>query len=140
LPTWTDVVNFEGHLETGNLPLDESAAYITTPAVKAAWKTYAKADPRQTTSFYPAFYWEANDEVNGHKAFATNQITAVPNGVVFGKWNECMIAQWAGLDIVVDIYSLAANAEVRVIANLFCDVKFRYCSAFCCSTNSGVSN
>jgi HK97 family phage major capsid protein len=138
VPTWTNVVGFEGNLETGNLQLDESAAYITTPAVKAAWKTYAKADPRATTLFYPSFYWEPGDEVNGQKAFATNQIAA--NKVVFGKWNECMIAQWAGLDIVVDIYTLAANAEVRVIANLFCDVKYRYCSAFCCSTNSGISN
>lgn len=142
VPTWTNVVSFEGNLETGNLVLDESAAYITSPGVKAAWKTYAKADPRATNQFYPAFYWEGTGgdagEVNGYKAFATNQIVA--NKVCFGKWNECMIAQWAGLDIVVDIYTLAANAEVRVIANLFCDVKFRYCSAFCCSTNSGISN
>jgi hypothetical protein len=137
-PTWSSVVNFEGNLELGNQVLDTSAAYITTPAVKAAWKTYAKSDPRQTTSFFPAFYWETGDEVNGHKAFSTNQVTG--NKVVFGKWNELMMAQWAGLDIVVDIYTLAANAEVRVIANLFCDVKYRYASAFCCSTNSGVSN
>ena len=137
-PTWTNVVTFEGNLETGNVQLDDSAVYITSPPVKATWKTLAKTDPRATNQFYPAFIWEAGDEVNGHKAFATNQIQG--NKVVFGKWSELMIANWAGLDLVVDPYSIAQQAEVRVIANLFCDIKYRYCSAFCCSTNSGVTN
>jgi HK97 family phage major capsid protein len=137
-PTWSEVVAFEGNLETGNVVLDASAAYITSPGVKAAWKTYAKADPRATNQFYPAFFWEAGNEVNGYKALATNQIQG--NKVVFGKFSECLIGHWAGLDIVVDIYTRAENAEIRVIANAFVDVKFRYCSAFCKSTNSGVSN
>jgi HK97 family phage major capsid protein len=137
-PSWSQVVQFAGNLELGNQVLDTSAAYITTPAVKSAWKTLSKSDPRQTSSFFPSFIWEAGDEVNGYKAFATNQVAN--NKVVFGKWNELILSQWAGLDVVVDIFSLAPNAEVRVIVNLFCDVKFRYASAFCCSTNSGVSN
>jgi HK97 family phage major capsid protein len=137
-PTWANVLAFEGNLEVGNLLLDESAAYITTPAVKAAWKALAKADPRATNQFYPAFIWESGDQVNGCKAFATNLVPG--NKVIFGKWNELIIAQWAGLDIVVDPYTLAANAEVRIIVNMFCDIKYRYSSAFCYSTNSGVTN
>ena len=139
VPTWSEVLAFEGNLETGNLMLDESACYITTPTVKAKWKALAKSDPRQTTSFFPSFYWEAGDEVNGYRAIATNQLPSGASGnkVVFGKWNECMVAQWAGLDLTVDPYKLAEQAEIRVIVNLFCDVKFRYCSAFCYSTNAG---
>jgi hypothetical protein len=84
------------------------------------------------------FFWEPGDRVNGYRAIATNQVPA--NKVVFGKWNDLMIGQWAGLDIVVDIYTLATQAEIRVITNMFVDVKYRYASAFCYSTNSGVSN
>jgi HK97 family phage major capsid protein len=137
-PTWAQVISFESAVETGNLVLDDTAAYITSPQVKGAWKGYAKSDPRNTSIWFPAFFWEADNTVNGHRAIPTNQITG--NRVVFGKWNELMIGQWAGLDLVVDIYSLATQAEVRVIANMFVDVKYRYTSAFSCSTNSGVSN
>jgi HK97 family phage major capsid protein len=137
-PRWLDVVDFEANVEVGNLVLDDSAAYITTPQVKGAWKSYAKNDPRNTAGpFYPMFFWEG-DRVNGYRAIATNQVPT--NKVVFGKWNELMIGQWAGLDIVVDIYTLATQAEIRVITNMFVDVKYRYASAFCCSTNSGVTN
>jgi HK97 family phage major capsid protein len=138
-PTWVNVVDFEANVEAGNLVLDDSAAYITTPQVKGQWKALAKNDPRNTAGpFYPMFFWEAGDRVNGYRAIATNQVSA--NKVVFGKWNELMIGQWAGLDIVVDIYTLATQAEIRVITNMFVDVKYRYASAFCYSTNSGVSN
>jgi len=139
-PTWTNIVTFESNIEAGNQILDESGCYLTTPAVKGAWKTYAKADPRSTTLYYPSFFWEGalDGTVNGRRAIATNQVPG--NKVIFGKWNELMIGQWAGLDIVVDIYSLATQAEIRIITNMFCDVKYRYASAFCCSTNSGVSN
>jgi HK97 family phage major capsid protein len=137
-PTWSAVVGMEGVLETGNQILNDSTAYITTPAVKAAWKVYAMTDPRATNQFFPAFFWQADNTVNGYKAFATNQVPS--NKVILGKWDECIVAQWAGLDIVVDIYSIAEKAEVRVIANLFTDVKYRYASAFAYSTNSGVTN
>jgi hypothetical protein len=137
-PTWSNIIAFEGNVEAGNLVLDDSACYITTPGVKAGWKSYAKADPRATNQFYPAFYWEPDNTVNGYRAIPTNQVPG--NKVVFGKWNELMIGQWAGLDIVVDIYSLAAQAEVRVITNMFVDIKYRYASAFVYSTNSGISN
>jgi HK97 family phage major capsid protein len=137
-PTWAQVLAFETNVETGNLVLDDTAAYITSIGVKGAWKGYAKSDPRNTSIWFPAFFWESDNTVNGFKAIATNQITG--NRVVFGKWNELMIGQWAGLDLVVDIYSLATQAEVRVIANMFVDVKYRYTSAFAYSTNSGISN
>lgn len=140
-PTWSNVVAFEGNVEEGNVILDESACYITTPAVKAAWKTYAKNDPRNATGpFYPMFFWEGtlDGTVNGRRAIATNQVPA--NKVIFGKFNELMIGQWAGLDIVVDIYTAATQAQIKIITNMFVDVKYRYASNFCYSTNSGVTN
>lgn len=138
-PTWTEVVQFEGNIEAGNVILNDTAKYITSPQVKAAWKTYAKNDPRNAAGpYFPVFYWEPGDQVNGYGAIATNQVPA--NKVIFGKWDELMIGQWAGLDIVVDIYTKAPQAEINVITNMFCDVKYRYASAFCFSTNSGISN
>jgi len=137
-PTWAQVIAMESHVESGNLVLDDSACYITTPAVKGTWKSLAKNDPRNTAGpYFPVFFWEPDNTVNGYRAIPTNQVQG--DKVVFGKWNELMIGQWAGLDIVVDIYTLATQAEIRVITNMFVDVKYRYASAFCYSTNSGIT-
>ena len=139
-PTWAQVIAFEARVEAGNQILDESACYLTTPSVKGTWKSLAKNDPRNTSGpYYPMFFWEGGIQgtINGYRAIATNQIPG--DKVIFGKWNELMIGQWAGLDIVVDIYSLATQAEIRVITNMFADVKYRYASAFCYSTNSGIT-
>src|SRR5262249_23733244 len=71
-PTWSSIVSFEGNLELGNQVLDASAAYIISPPTKAAWKTYAMNDPRNTAGpYYPMFFYQPDGTVNGHKAFAT---------------------------------------------------------------------
>lgn len=148
-PTWADVVAFEGNVESNNIDLaDSSVGYVTTPSVKSLWKTLAKTDPRSSGNFYPSFIWEdgsnplvaeggmAMGQVNGYKALASKQ---VPNDlVVFGKWNEMLIGMWGGIDLVVDNLTLAHQAEIRVIINIFTDIDFRYCPAFCYSTNSGL--
>jgi HK97 family phage major capsid protein len=136
-PTWTQVVSMEGTVEAGNLIFDSSTCYITTPKVKSTWKTLSKADPRATNQFYPLFFWGDDEQVNGYRAISTNQMPG--DKVVFGKWNELLIGQWAGLDIIVDIYTRATQAEINIITNMFIDVKYRYSSAFCYSTNSGIT-
>jgi HK97 family phage major capsid protein len=137
-PTWAQVIKMESSVEAGNLVLDDSACYITTPNVKGTWKSLAKNDPRNTAGpYFPVFFWEPDSTVNGYRAIPTNQVPG--DKVIFGKWNELMIGQWAGLDIVVDIYTLATQAEIRVITNMFVDVKYRYASAFSYSTNSGIT-
>jgi len=42
-----------------------------------------------------------------------------------------------GIEILVDKFSLATTAELRIRANLLVDVGFRYALAFCASSDSG---
>jgi len=58
--------------------------------------------------------------------------------VVFGKWSEMLICSWIGVEILVDPYSLATTAEIRVRASLLADIQFRYPLAFCASSDSGA--
>ena len=136
-PTWTQVVSMEGNVEAGNVTFDNTACYVTTPKVKSTWKTLSKADPRATNQFYPLFFWADDNTVNGYRAISTNQIPG--DKVIFGKWDELLIGQWAGLDVVVDPYTRATQAEINIVTNMFIDVKYRYASAFCYSSTSGVS-
>lgn len=132
--TWLSVVQFEGHVENNNVGLDNTCAYITSPLVKSSWKTTPKAVN------FPVFLWERGDvgqngEVNGYRAFATKQINN--NVVVFGKWSDCIVATWSGLDMITDPYSLADTFQIRVIVNLLTDIQFRYVLSFCASTDAG---
>jgi HK97 family phage major capsid protein/HK97 family phage prohead protease len=127
--TWPKVVSFEGNVEDSNVDLDDTAAYVTSPKVKAAWKTIPKAVN------YPEYLWEVGDMVNSYKAFPTRQIAN--NIVIFGKWRDAIIATWSGLDMVVDPYSLAHQNLIRVIVNLLTDIQFRYVLSFCASTDAG---
>lgn len=58
--------------------------------------------------------------------------------MIFGKWSEMLICSWLGLDILVDPYSLATTAELRVRVSLLADIACRYPLAFCASSDSGA--
>jgi hypothetical protein len=74
--------------------------------------------------------------VNGRPAISSTQL---PTGqVIFGRWSDLLICTWVGVEILVDPFSLATAAEVRVRVNLLCDIGFRYAVAFCASADSGA--
>ena len=124
-------------------------AYITTPLARGKWKTNAKI------SGFPSFLWEAGavkwDDggkgtdaglVNGYRAFATNQLSsftinagtgagAATNGCIFGNFNDLIIANWAGIDVVTDPYTAAATGEIVVTIHLMCDIGVRRPRSFC---------
>ena len=146
-PTWTNVVAFEGNVETNNVDLDDpSCSYIVSPSVKALWKTLAKFDPRATNQFYPEFLLMTDGistdgrsgTINGYKAFATQQLSS--NKVIFGKFSDLIIGTWGGLDLITDPYTLASSFQVRIIVNLLTTIAIRYGPAFCYSTNTGLQN
>ena len=52
------------------------------------------------------------------------------SAVIFGNFDDLMIGQWGGLDIVVDPYSGAKKAQVSVIINSWWDVAVRHAQSF----------
>ena len=81
-----------------------------------------------------SFLWENSGDdptfgrVNGRRAISSTQLPA--GQVLFGKWSEMIIASWIGIEILVDPYSLATTAEIRVRASLLADI--------CASSDSGA--
>ncbi|HEV2350809.1 MAG TPA: phage major capsid protein [Terriglobia bacterium] len=136
--TWAKVISFETALALANADAG-NMAYVTTPAVRGAWKAIAKIG-----STFPIFIWEAGDwaddsndgEVNGYRAAATNQI--LNNAVAFGNWEDCIgPALWGGYDVVVNPYSRDTDGVVRVTVNTFGDVAVRHAPSFCWSMDAG---
>ena len=131
--TWSDVVQFETNVAANNVFMESpTCCYVTSPKVKGLWKTLAKSDPRATTLYYPSFLWEPNDTVNGYRSIASNQLST--SQVVFGKFDQLILAYWGGTDIIVDPYTMAKSGEIVITMNLFVDVALRHSPSFCYST------
>jgi len=126
--TWPKVVEFETTTATANA-LRDAINYVTTPAVKGAWKTIVKE------SGQAIYLWGDGDQVNGYPGWASNQVAG--NLVIFGNFRDLILANWGVLDITVDDITLANQAEIRVIANHFIDFGVRQAASFTVSTDAG---
>jgi HK97 family phage major capsid protein len=128
-PTWADAVNFETLVESDEVQLDGTAAYVTSPTAKGVWKTTEKSS---STGVY---LWQDNT-VNGYPALSTSQVP--DNRMVFGKWSDLIIGDWGSFDICVDHYTLAASGQVRVIIQNLTDCGSRHAESFAVSTDSAA--
>jgi hypothetical protein len=115
--------------------LDLAIGWAASPDVRDKWQTIP------VVAGYPRFLWEQPDNdpifgrVNGRRALSSTQLA--PGTILFGRWSEVLICIWLGIEILVDKFSLATTAELRIRANLLVDVGFLYPLAFCASSDSG---
>jgi HK97 family phage major capsid protein len=112
-------------------------AYLTTPGVRGYLKTAEKATG--TAQFvYMDSTVPGEGMLNGYRARVS---TLVPssltkgNGsnlhaVLFGNWSELIVAQWAGIDLVVDPYTSAKNALVTLVINSWWDIAVKHAASF----------
>jgi len=126
--TFAKMLEFWKNVATSNAD-SGSLAYITTPATAA--KLMAKAKDSNGNGFV----WE-NGKVSGYPAFTTNQMPS--DKVLFGNFKDLIIGEWAGVDITVDPYTLAADGKIRIIIEMHCDIVARHAASFSKSTDSGA--
>lgn len=127
-PTWAKIVDFETQVDVRNA-LTGNIAYVTTPAVRGKWKVTEKA------ANTAQFIWTGT-EVNGYSALTTNQIPT--NRVVYGNFNSVILADWEGMEVVVDPYTKAAEGRVVITIQTLVDVGVRYAKSFAISKDSGA--
>lgn len=121
-PTWANVVGMESSVDADNA-LMGSMAYILHPTLVGTLKTTEKA------SSTGQFIWEAGNQVNGYRALRTTQMTA--DEMIFGNFDDLIIAMWGGLDITVDPYTSSNTGTTRIVALQSCDVGVRHAESFC---------
>src|SRR3972149_2365821 len=119
--TWAKVVDFETQITNANA--DEGLmAYLTTPATRGKWKGIVRS------TYNTKFLWDDDGRVNGYRAEITKQVPS--DKVIFGNWNDVIFAEWAGIDVVVDPYSLKKQGQVEVTITLWCDMGVRRAVSF----------
>lgn len=134
--SWASVLAFEKNLELGLVANDGTYGWATDPTVRDKWQQTAKV------ATYPSFLWENTGDddtfgrVNGRRALSSTQLPA--GQVLFGRWSDLIVATWVGLELLIDPFSLATQAEIRIRVNLLADIGLRYALSFCSSSDSGA--
>ncbi len=105
-------------------------AWLFSPAARAKLKA---AVAFQNTA---SPLWDNNNMVIGYPAVMSNNLPS--NKSVLGVWSDFIAARWAGLDVVVDPYSLKKSEQIEVTMHQWVDCGIRHPVAFEISTDSAA--
>lgn len=130
--TYANLVLFETTLNAANALLG-NRRYITSPLAKGKLKSAAKFLTGGGTNVTNIALWE-DDEINGYPALDTNQI--LNNQMIYGNFSDYILGLFGGIDVVVDPYTLAKNAEVAITTNAWIDGNARHAQSFCVSADA----
>lgn len=131
-PTFSAMVQLHTTVSRGNAADLGPTAYVGNADVEGTLATTAKIG-----STYPVFLLEG-DRVYNKPFYSTQQL---PNNltktsgsglspIIYGVWNQLIIAYWSGVDILVDPYTGSSSGTVRIVALQDMDVQVRHPEAF----------
>lgn len=136
IPTWGNIVGLETEVAIDNA-LRGKLGYLTTPQVAGVLKQ-VKRDVAGN-----GFIWEGLNNgggmVNGYKAATSTLVpstltkgsaSGICHAIIFGNFEELILAYWGGVEIVLDPYTLATTGSYRITANTFMDVGVRRAQSF----------
>lgn len=89
-------------------------------------------------STFPVYLLDDDGKVNRKPFLATQQMPAnLTKGtgtnlhsLIYGIWNQLVLAYWSGIDILVDPYTGSSSGTVRVVALQDMDIQVRHNEAF----------
>ena len=145
---YTHILALESTVAGANAMLDIGACgYAINPATRAKLKRTAKITGEVSDPIMGDDLPDANGlaPLNGYRCAVSTQLPG--NGtkgsgtnlstVIFGDWSQLLIGQFgAGVELVVDPYTLASTGQVRITANLFCDIAVRHAESFAVMTDA----
>jgi len=132
-PTLAHIVNLEREVAVDNADLG-ALAYLTNTKVRAK----LKLTQTDANNGFPVWGAEPTP-LNGYRAAVTNLVPSnlekstsgtVCSAIIFGNFNDYVIGQWGGIDIVVDPYSLSKAGQVQLVVNSFWDGGCRNAESF----------
>ena len=121
-PTWAKVVELESAVKQAN-GHGLKMGYLTNSSVIGKLKTILKGTSDR-------FIME-DLTLNGYSCIDTNAIpnnldkgtsTGVCSALIFGAWENLIIGQWGGLDLIVDPYTRKNFGEIELNTTQFIDI------------------
>lgn len=142
-PTRTKLLELIGGLEDNNADMG-SLGFLTTPGVRR------KLMDTLLDSGSGRFVWseETPNELMGYRALTSNQVpstldkgttTGTLHAIIYANWAEWVIAQWGGVEIIVDQYTGAKNNIVNLVVHSWWDMMARHAKSFAAIKDASIA-
>ena len=141
LPTPALITQMISKNETENA-LTSNSAFITTPYGRATLASTMQAsgtaipflsqDGRETMYGYNC-YFTSSIPIKDQKPTASAQM-------VFGNWDDLIVAEWTGTDVIVDPYTLSSSGKVQITVMKDFDIGVRHAKSFCLMSDLGTAS
>jgi HK97 family phage major capsid protein len=141
-PTYKQLVSMRTLIRAANVL--GNLALVSTPETEGSLSTVAEALTGATTiGGAQNAIWKpglGSDQIEGRvlnnvPAIASKQMPN--NQVLLGVFDQMIKAMWGGMEVIVDIYTKAKNAEVEITFNTWLDYAVRHPQAFVLSADAG---
>ncbi len=127
------LVQFETEVATDKA-LRGRLGWLTTPGVRGFLKS-TKVDAGSGIFLMNS---DGNDLL-GYPLMASTQVPSnltkgagtSLHAMIFGNWEELIIAQWGGLDLVVDPYTASKTGQITLVINGWYDIAVKHAASFC---------
>lgn len=134
-PTWSHMLELESDVAVANAAVG-ALAYLSNAKVRGK----LKATPKVASTDSNMIWSDINNLVNGYPMYTSNQVSStltkgtssVASAIIFGNWNDLLIGEWAGLDLLVDPYTGITAGTIRVRAMQDVDIAIRHAASFSC--------
>lgn len=135
VPDWADMTALELALFAAKAGRG-LMAYVTTPGIANVLKN-TKRDIAGNN-----FIWEGRNgagDINGYPAATSTLVpstltkgsaSGICHAILFGNWRELIVAQWGGMEIIANPYSLDTTGSIRYTVNMYTDMALRHPQSF----------
>lgn len=139
-PDWADVVNFWKELAVDNADF-ENMSFLTNPLVAHALMTTPKVSGTDSQMLLDS----PTGRLGGYPIFISNQVPSDltdtvhenQSALIFGNWKEAIVAQWGGIDVVVDPITVKKQAIVEVVVHSWWDFNVKHPASFAIAKDIG---
>lgn len=135
VPTYDALVDQEVQIRSGNV--DGGLSYITTPGIAGKLKKTQKFSSTNGEAVWTGDL--INGQLNGAKAFATNNVpssltkgtsTTVCHAIIAGAFENLYWGEFGALEIITDPYAQKKKGLIEVTSFQMVDLAIRYDAAF----------
>jgi HK97 family phage major capsid protein len=121
---WGDIVALWSEIAQSNVSM-ENLYFLTNAKVFESGSRI----PRQTSGIEGNFIFNETRRVYGEQVMLSNNVpsdlskggSSTLSALIYGNFRELALHQWGGVDLVIDPYTLADTAQIRIIANIWLD-------------------
>jgi HK97 family phage major capsid protein len=137
--TWAQITGLEAQVSGYNADSGK-LAYLTNPSLRGSMKnTLRFPSTASAQTLWEDGPGEGIGEVNGYKAMTTTNVpknltkgtaAGICSALIYGDWSSLVIAQWEGVDVVVNPYTNQLAGAVVISMEMSVDVRLRHPESF----------